>query len=54
MLGKQPTIEKIQEVVSRYAEKFELSSVHLFGSYARGNPGLNSDIDLCVEGAGIG
>jgi len=39
---------KINEVVSRIAEKFNPFKIILFGSYANGNPTENSDLDLLI------
>ena len=47
----------IQEVANRIAREFEPDRIILFGSYARGMPGADSDIDLLVvlpfEGKGF-
>ena len=51
-----PTIDKreripqaaIDEVVRQIAEKFHPQKIILFGSYARGNPRPESDVDLLV------
>ena len=40
--------EAIDEVVRQIAEKFHLQKIILFGSYARGNPRPESDVDLLV------
>ncbi len=40
--------ETIQAMVDRIVEKFKPQKVILFGSYARGNPGKDSDVDLLV------
>lgn len=42
------TIDEIRERVRPIAEKYGIDSVSLFGSYARGDADLNSDIDLLV------
>ena len=45
-------IYKIEEIKSRLAPVFEKSGVKsaiLFGSYARGNPRVKSDVDLLVD-----
>lgn len=39
---------KIQEMVRRIVEGFEPEKVILFGSYARGDAGPDSDVDLLV------
>ena len=53
---KVPTIDKreripqeaIDEVVRQIAEKFKPQKIILFGSYARGNPRPESDVDILV------
>ena len=53
MDGPSPEItasaqEKIQEMVRRIVEQFHPEKVILFGSYARGTAGPDSDVDLLV------
>ena len=51
-----PTIDKrkhipqkaIDEVVQQIVEKFKPQKIILFGSYARGNPSPESDVDMLV------
>ncbi len=53
---KVPTIDKrkripqkaIDQVVKQIVEKFKPQKIILFGSYARGNPPPESDVDLLV------
>jgi len=53
---KVPTIDKrkripqkaIDQVVAQIVEKFKPQKIILFGSYARGNPRPESDVDLLV------
>ncbi|HEX6270716.1 MAG TPA: nucleotidyltransferase domain-containing protein [Anaerolineales bacterium] len=40
--------EAIDEVVRQIAEKFKPQKIILFGSYARGNPRPESDVDILV------
>jgi predicted nucleotidyltransferase len=40
--------EAIDDVVRQIAEKFHPQKIILFGSYARGNPRPESDVDLLV------
>lgn len=40
--------EAIDEVVRQIAEQFHPQKIILFGSYARGNPRPESDVDLLV------
>lgn len=56
MVVKVPTIDKrkripqkaIDQVVDQIVEKFKPQKIILFGSYARGNPRPESDVDLLV------
>jgi len=43
------SIEEIRERVEPIAQKYDLASVYLFGSYAQGNATEDSDIDLLVD-----
>jgi uncharacterized protein len=40
--------DKINEIVSRIASKFNPDKIILFGSYASGNPTNDSDLDLLI------
>jgi len=40
--------EKIQEMVRRIVEGFDPEKIILFGSFARGTAGVDSDVDLLV------
>jgi predicted nucleotidyltransferase len=44
----QEAQDKIQEMVHRIVENFHPEKVVLFGSYARGTAGVDSDVDLLV------
>ena len=44
------TIENIKNVVIPIANKYNVQSVYLFGSYARGEATENSDLDFLVFG----
>ena len=47
--GDSPiSMQNIQSLVRRIADKFQPEKVVLFGSYAYGNPGPESDVDLLV------
>jgi len=39
---------KINEIVDKIALRFNPDKIFLFGSYASGNPGLDSDLDLLI------
>lgn len=40
--------KKIEEMVRRLGERFHPEQILLFGSYARGNAGPDSDVDLLI------
>ena len=42
------SMQNIRGLVRRIADKFQPEKVVLFGSYAYGNPGSESDVDLLV------
>ena len=44
------TLEKIKEIVKPIAAKYKIKEVYLFGSYARGEATIESDIDFLVFG----
>lgn len=46
----QPPVDKrfLKEVVRRIVAKIKPNKIILFGSYARGNPNKDSDLDLLV------
>ncbi len=41
-------IKDVKEVVLELARKHPIKSAYIFGSYARGNPHADSDIDIAV------
>ena len=43
------TIEKIKETVTDYFKDKPVKKVYLFGSYARGEAGKGSDVDLLLD-----
>lgn len=43
------SIDVLKEIIAPIAEKYHVSKVYLFGSYARGENNENSDIDLRIE-----
>ncbi len=49
MIEKRYSIEELKEVIAPIAEKYHLSKVYLFGSFARGDYNELSDIDLRIE-----
>lgn len=44
------TIEEIKDAVIPIANKYNVHSIYLFGSYARGEANENSDLDFLVFG----
>ena len=44
------TIENIISLVKPIAEKYHVDQIYLFGSYARGEAGIDSDLDFLVYG----
>lgn len=49
MLTKEKAIKLLQEKQSYLATEFGVSKIGLFGSYAKGQSGDTSDVDLIVE-----
>ena len=49
MAVKNYTIDEIKSIVEPIARKYGVTSIYLFGSYARGDATENSDVDLLVE-----
>jgi uncharacterized protein len=47
-MNRKITLEKIQEVGERIAREFDPEKVILFGSWAWGDPGPDSDVDFFV------
>ena len=50
MSDKILTINEIQQIVKPLAEKYHISEVYIFGSYARNEATSASDIDFLVFG----
>lgn len=46
------TVPEIQAIVIPIAKKYRLRAVYLFGSYARGTAGVDSDVDLLIDTEG--
>ena len=44
------TIENIVNLVKPIAKKYQVDRIYLFGSYARGEAGTDSDLDFLVYG----
>jgi predicted nucleotidyltransferase len=48
-MDKPYTIAEIKAKITNTARQYGIQKVYLFGSYARGEAGLESDIDICIE-----
>ena len=48
-MNKPYTIEEIKNKINDTAQQYGIQKAYLFGSYARGEAGIESDIDLCIE-----
>lgn len=46
------TLDEIKEKIAPIAEKYQISMVYIFGSYARGTADENSDLDFLVDTEG--
>lgn len=46
------TLDEIRRIITPIAQKYNLSAVYLFGSYARGTAREDSDLDLLVDLSG--
>ena len=49
MIEKRYSIDELKEIISPIAEKYHISKVYLFGSFARGDYNEQSDVDLRIE-----
>lgn len=47
------TIEAIKNSVKPIVEKYQISAMYLYGSYARGEADDESDVDICLSVGGI-
>ena len=43
------TVEEIKNKIIKTARQYGIQKAFLFGSYARGEAVLDSDIDICIE-----
>lgn len=53
MKDKIYTVNEIRDIVVPVARRHGVAAVYLFGSYARGEATVESDIDLLVDGGEI-
>lgn len=47
--AKTDVIQKIEEIRSELTRRFTVRRIGVFGSFARGSAGLESDVDILVE-----
>ena len=52
-MKKPYTIEEIKNKITNAAQQYGIQKAYLFGSYARGEANVESDIDLCIEKGNI-
>ncbi len=43
------SVEQLSQAISPIAKKYDAKRMYLFGSFARGEAGLDSDVDLRLE-----
>ena len=48
-VSEEDAISMIRSVIAEVAPRCNISRIYLFGSFARGEAGEDSDIDLCLE-----
>lgn len=49
MAKKQYSVEDLKQIIEPIAQKYKVSRVYLFGSFARGDNHADSDIDLRID-----
>jgi predicted nucleotidyltransferase len=49
MMDKRYTVAEIKNKITNTARRYGIQKAYLFGSYARGDAGPKSDIDICIE-----
>ena len=48
-MNKSYTVAEIKNKITEVARQYGIHKAYLFGSYAKGDAGLDSDIDICIE-----
>ena len=48
-MAAQYTIDQLKDIITPIAKQYGVESISLFGSYSKGNPTDQSDVDLKVE-----
>ena len=49
MMNNLYSVTEIKNKISTTARQYGIQKAYLFGSYARGEAGHESDIDICIE-----
>ena len=49
MMKEPYTISEIKKKITEVAQQYGIHKAYIYGSYARGNAGYESDIDICIE-----
>lgn len=52
-MAKKPSLKRVEKIIREYiqllkADGFDIEKVLLYGSYAKGTPHHDSDIDICI------
>lgn len=48
-MNRSYTVTEIRDIISETARQYGIEKAYLYGSYARGEANLDSDIDICIE-----
>ena len=48
-MAAQYTIDQLKDIITPIAKQYGVESISLFGSYSKGNPTDQSDVDLNIE-----
>ena len=48
-MAAQYTIDQLKDIITPIAKQYGVESISLFGSYSKGNPTDQSDVDLKIE-----
>ena len=48
-MSKLYSVSEIKNKIAEPAQRYGIQKAYLYGSYARGEAGAGSDIDICIE-----
>ena len=54
VVSRKVVVQKLKEVINELKHKIPVDSVYLYGSYASGQPGPYSDVDVMVVSPAFG